>query len=358
MNDSVQSSMQAGDSTGPPAETVCGCGQTNSGDSEFCSNCGNELNPGKTQEDQSPSVQASPSSELDPMTAEELKFLTLPRVPIKVRSAGITDRGLVKENNEDAFVIRCIEYPFHKITVHVAIVADGMGGEPAGEKFAEIAVNECWLGINFLLPYFEQQSGFQKLDFWRFINNQISNHLTAPIAAANTRVINYGKAKQFKPAQFGCTIVVAILVCDLEAGRTTLYIYNEGDARCAIVIGEELEQLSKDHTMAGNPFRFLGRHQHISGTSFTRDVWLGEAEFQSFTVLLYSDGLWNMLSPQQIISETTTTSDPEQLCRNLLVRALKTETPHGKTLGDEKVQTGDDNVTITAMTIYTEGESR
>lgn len=338
------------------------CGEENADNEEFCAACGSELASKSEPEDPQPEQADAPALAdkpklMSPGEVEEFKYLTLPRVPIAASSAGATHVGLVKENNEDAYIVEVVEYPVHKIAVHVAIVADGMGGEPAGEVCGQLACHETWLGIRFLLPYFEMQHGFRKLDFWRFVNSQLEQHLPAQIASANSRIVRYGKTKQFKAGSFGATIVVAVTVCDLETGHVIVHGYNEGDARCALVTCGQLQQLSKDHTIAGNPYRFLGRHDHISGTQFSWEVWMTEAEFQSFWVLLYSDGLWNMVSPEETTNLTNRLEVSHELCTALVEQSLLVEVPFGKTLGDERVTTGDDNITITATRISITGEN-
>jgi serine/threonine protein phosphatase PrpC len=331
------------------------CNTENPEGEVFCVDCGTELAPQEQQCPQEITENITPATESppDPAALEEFKFLTLPKVPIKVSSAGATHVGLVKENNEDCYVVEVVGYPLHKIAVHVAIVADGMGGEAAGEVCGQIACHETWSGIRFLLPYFEMQNGFTKLEFWQFLNRQLEQHLPAQVASANTRVVRYGAAKKIKRGNFGATIVVAVIVYDLETGHVILHGYNEGDARCALVIGDQFQQLSHDHTIAGNPFRFLGRSDHISGQSFKWEIWMSEAEFQSFWMLLYSDGLWNMLSPEQISQICKLSQNPQEACGIFIDQTLRVETPYGKTLGDERVQTGDDNITITATRIST-----
>ena len=329
-----------------PSDGKCpGCGNVNSPNEEFCGQCGRELiaKNGPTE------VATNQQQPMNPAQLEEFKFLTLPKAPINVASAGLTHVGLVKENNEDCLFVTEISYPVHKMAVHVMIVADGIGGEPAGEVFGQMACLETWLGIRFLLPYEEQQHGFTKLDFWRFIDRQLDQYLQAQIASANSRIVRYGKMKQFKPGTYGATIVAAVVICDLETGRVKIHGYNEGDARTALMIGSEFMQLSTDQTISGFPFRFLGRHDHIGGNSFNWEVWLGERELQSFWVLLYSDGLWNMLSPDNMTEAADTTTDTKALCDVLLANALSVREPYGKQLGDEKVTTGDDNITIAAL---------
>lgn len=333
-----------------PEEITCSCGKVNPKGEEFCGQCGTELIAGSTPTE----VVAPQPSAMDPQQLEEFKLMTLPKIPINVSSAGLTHVGLLKENNEDCLFVTEVAYRVHKMTVHVLIVADGMGGEPAGEVFGQMACYETWLGIRFLLPYEEQQHGFSRLDFWRFVDRQIGQHLQAQIASANSRIVRYARMKQFKAGSCGATIVVAVVICDLETGRVKVHGYNEGDARCALVIpenygSEKCVQISLDQTISGFPFRFLGRHDHIGGNPFIWEVWLGERELQSFWVLLYSDGLWNMLSPQSMTQAAETATNPKALCDVLLANALSVREPYGKQLGDEKVQPGDDNISIAAF---------
>jgi len=335
---------------GTSEEIKCVCGQVNPKGEEFCGQCGTQLIAGSV----STEVAVPEASAMDPSALEEFKLLTLPKVPINVTSSGLTHVGLQKENNEDCIFITEVSYPVHKMSVHVMIVADGMGGEPAGEVFGQMACYETWLGIRFLLPYEEQQHGFSRLDFWRYMDRQLDQHLQAQIASANSRIVRYARMKQFKAGSCGATIVVAVVICDLETGRVKIHGYNEGDARCALVIpenngSEKFLQLSLDQTISGYPFRFLGRHDHIGGNSFNWEIWLGERELQSFWVLLYSDGLWNMLSPDSMTQAAESATNPKALCDLLLANALTVREPYGKQLGDDKVTTGDDNISIAAL---------
>jgi serine/threonine protein phosphatase PrpC len=332
------------------------CGTQVESTEEFCPECGTPLsenNPDNAVAGDSADgpVLTNEPPPMDPKEAEELKFLTTPKVPINVDSAGFSHVGLHKENNEDEVTVREIEYPLHRISVRVAIVADGMGGEPAGEICGALAVGEAWLAIRFLLPPFDYQHGFSKLEFWQHLNYQLSNHLTAAAAAANTRVFNFGRSKKLKLGGFGATLVMVVGIFDLDSGQVKLYGYNEGDARAGLIIADKFTQLTTDHSVGGKPLRFLGRHEHVSGTAFSWEVWMSEADFTSFSVVLYTDGLWNMLSPAQMTTLNATTDSAEQLCKELVKQALVVEVPHGKTLGDDNVITGDDNLTAAVIRV-------
>ena len=68
---------------------------------------------------------------------------------MKIIAFGLTDRGKVRENNEDNFLILDvgkkkvgdISDPRFLTAGIYLIVADGMGGAAAGEKASEIVVN-------------------------------------------------------------------------------------------------------------------------------------------------------------------------------------------------------------------------
>ncbi|MCG6872124.1 MAG: protein phosphatase 2C domain-containing protein, partial [Gammaproteobacteria bacterium] len=52
---------------------------------------------------------------------------------MKIEMIGLTDTGVVREHNEDDFVLRPEDY--------VAVLADGMGGHQAGEVASQLAVD-------------------------------------------------------------------------------------------------------------------------------------------------------------------------------------------------------------------------
>lgn len=320
------------------------CSTENAEGDPFCSSCGMELVP--TENEESP--EAMPQQPVSPEALEEYKFLTLPKAPIAVTSSGATHIGLVKENNEDAYIVQVVEYPLHNIAVHVAVVADGMGSPPAGEVFAQIAVHEIWLGLRFLLPYFEQQENFTKWEFWKYLNTQIEKHLTVPVATANARTIRYTKAKQLPVGSCGTTIVLAVAICDLETGHVTCYGYNEGDARCLLVSEAEAIQLSRDHTIGGAPFRFLGRHDHLGGHIFKHETWFSEASFDSFGLILYTDGYWNMLNKNQILATWKEFGSRSSFCKEAISQALRVEAPD-QASHDDRVTVGDDNITVAVI---------
>ena len=293
---------------------------------------------------------------LDPLAAEELKFHSAVPYPIAVSCFGISDAGLSGKNNEDSFNVDGVLFPKHNIDVRFLIVSDGMGGEQAGEILSKLAVYDIAAGLWFLMPSHEQHLDFDKLGFWRFANGQFSRFLCNKIASANKRVLDYGKAKKLKPGHYGATLVVVVAITDLDLGRTNIYGYSDGDARCYLVRDGSIEQLTTDQTVMGKPTQFLGAHEHLGGTEFTREIWMGEQGLSQVSLTLCSDGFWNMLSPESIAESWKENGDIEAVTRQQLSKALSVEIPYGNTLGVEKVTTGDDNVTIANICISSRKE--
>ena len=137
---------------------------------------------------------------------------------------GGTSTGLVRMENEDRFV-----YAFYQVgnedatRVILALVADGVGGQNAGEKAASIAVD--------LIPdYFEKYEG-----------SDLLKGLENAILATNQEVM---RQAELDPAYAGmaCTCATAVL-----AGRL-LFIANLGDSRIYLWRNGKLIQISRDHT--------------------------------------------------------------------------------------------------------------
>lgn len=293
---------------------------------------------------------------LDPLAAEELRFHSAVPYPIAVSCFGITDSGLSGKNNEDSFIVDGEFFPKHNIDVRFLIVSDGMGGEQAGEILSRLAVHDIAAGLWFLMPSFEQHLDFDKLGFWRFTNSQISRFLCNKVASANKRILDYGKAKKLKSGHYGATLVAAVVVSDLDLGRANIYGYSDGDARCYLLRDGAIEQLTTDQTILGKPTQFLGAHEHLGGSEFIREIWMGEQGLSKVSLTLCSDGFWNMLSPETIAETWNGDGDIEAVTRQQLKQSLSIEVPYGITLGVEKVTTGDDNVTIANICISSRKE--
>ena len=134
---------------------------------------------------------------------------------IRVGSRSAT--GL-RANNEDRYVAD----PEH----HVFLVADGMGGQEAGEKASGLAAE--------IIPRVLQD---------RLARETADQAVKLALAEANQAIIAAG-ADQRAGRRMGTTAVLAVHKDD------QVYVAGLGDSRAYLIRGDRVEQLTIDHTIA------------------------------------------------------------------------------------------------------------
>jgi len=243
--------------------------------------------------------------------------------------SGGTSTGLVREKNEDRFT-----YAFYQVSetnltpILLAVVADGVGGENAGEAAASIAVE--------IVP--EQM---EKGDI-----NQPLQVLEEAFLTANREIFNQADTH---PEHYGmaCTCICALVI------DKRLYIANVGDSRIYLWRKDSLVQISRDHTWAneasslglpvGNGINRKNPLGHVIirylGSTLPPKVDLGlylkqdDDEEEALMnqgleldkgdlVLLCSDGLTDMLSDLEI-EKIIKDNKPEILVEKLTDAALR-----------------------------------
>jgi serine/threonine protein phosphatase PrpC len=146
--------------------------------------------------------------------------------PTRVEAFGISDPGLCRSTNEDAYAVVADAGLF--------VVADGMGGHAAGEVASRMAVDAV-------------RAVFEDPDLTWPIGVSIPPHtrgtplLKASIEHANARVHAASVADVTKGGMG--TTVTALLVLD-----DRIVIGHVGDSRAYRLRGRKLELLTRDHT--------------------------------------------------------------------------------------------------------------
>jgi len=134
--------------------------------------------------------------------------------------------GNYRENNEDAVEVK--QFP----DMTVCLVADGMGGQNAGEVASRNAVE--------ILPreLKEKLSGV-------IGHEQTKTVIRRAIVQANEEILAMA---QHDPnlKQMGTTVVLALW----RKGSAVLHVTGLGDSRCYHVRGKKIEQLTVDHSIA------------------------------------------------------------------------------------------------------------
>lgn len=203
---------------------------------------------------------------------------------MKLNFAGLTDPGLIRSNNQDAYYIDPEGRFF--------IVADGMGGHAGGEQASHIAAQE-------IRAYLEAN--------WQS-SQSTSALLEKALLAANKGILQDQQSHPER-ADMGTTVVVVVFrdseppFC-AHVGDSRLYRYRES----------QLEQITEDHTWIAraiklgdisaeearvHPYRHvlsrcLGREDLYQVDIQTLDIKVGDR------LLLCSDGLTEELVAPQI----------------------------------------------------------
>lgn len=236
---------------------------------------------------------------------------------------GRTETGHVRSTNQDVFaaINSC----------NFWIVADGMGGHPAGDVAAHIAVDTATQRAKALLAAKDLSSEMQ------------GKHLIDAIVAANHAV--HEKVRE-EPAFKGMgTTVVAMTIAPTPP--PVAYIAHLGDSRAYRFHAGALTQLTRDHTLVAvllerglineaTARAYPDRHVLAKGLGMGVDM---TPELTSTplalddVLLLCSDGLTKMLPDGDIASILERTQrNPRRACHDLVEEAL--------------ARGGEDNVTV------------
>ena len=205
-----------------------------------------------------------------------------------MKAVAQTDQGRVRTTNQDT--VYCSVKPVGKLP-NLFVVADGMGGQKAGDYASSSAIND--------LVEIIKSNKKDKLPI-EIIRNAIEK--------TNSRI--YQESKENPDfAGMGTTLVTAVVEGD------SLYVSNVGDSRLYIV-NEGIAQITRDHSyveeMARSGRLKRGSEEYRSKKNILMRA-IGSAEKvnadffelklnQGDVVLLCSDGLSNMLEDDTILS--------------------------------------------------------
>jgi protein phosphatase len=275
--------------------------------------------------------------------------------PFSVDSFGLSDRGQVRGSNEDCFVIaeltRTLQVhhsnlPQSQATFschrgHVFLVADGVGGNQAGEVASGLSVQSI---ETFLLNTLKRFSNLQASE-----EQGVLRDLQNALLQADARIFEEAtKHPEWKG--MGTTLTLAF------AANWRLFVAHAGDSRCYLYSGKKLQQLTQDHTMTAE----MVRQGIITPQAQANHPWrhvvtniLGgnergvRAELHSLdlhgrdVLLLCSDGLTEMVPEDRIAAILDANQVPQLACECLV--------------GEANQRGGKDNVTAIVAQIKGEG---
>jgi serine/threonine protein phosphatase PrpC len=219
------------------------------------------------------------------------------RLMTRLRTAGRTDIGQLRTNNEDVIVS----------SDRLALVADGMGGHPGGEIAANIV------------------AGVVPASF----TGQSVDELEAALRAANWAIRDHAISQPGFEGM-GTTVCAVGLLTNGQ-----LVHVNVGDSRAYLWRGTALSQLTQDHSVTAE---LIGRGElreeeataHPYYGVLTRalgvgtDVVVDHATLpveKGDRILVCSDGLFTELSGEEIASTMAESEDVAEIVDNLIDKA-------------------------------------
>lgn len=226
----------------------------------------------------------------------------------EIAGAMLTDVGRVRSSNEDAvaFVIPSKNNPAASRGC-LLIVADGMGGHAAGEVASALAVEAV------RCVYFSLEA-------------PVPASLMIAFETANRAILEHGK-KNPDCGGMGATCT-ALAIHDGQ-----VWLAHVGDSRAYLLRGGKLTQLSDDQTLHAQMIREGLLTEEESKTSGGGNVVLqalgtgadvvpavwekGIPLIEGDTLVLCSDGLWNMVD-DAAIAEIAARAAPEEACQHLV----------------------------------------
>lgn len=231
-------------------------------------------------------------------------------------ATGLTDKGLIRKHNEDSILI--------DTDLNLLIVADGMGGHHAGEVASCESVRIIHDAVK-TIPPGTLAAMNQEYESY----NTLKKTITEILIKTNNQIYNDNSSNGFPEGSgMGTTVVGAWLF----AKQGKMVIFNIGDSRLYRFRDDQLQQLTKDHSLLqnwkdtgciGSPpnsniiSQAIGPFQHIEPEIQIQNIEKNDR------FLLCSDGLYEMVNEHVLISSLSnlTEDNLQASCTHLINKA-------------------------------------
>jgi protein phosphatase len=255
----------------------------------------------------------------------------------KITSAGRTDIGKKRDTNQDQYLIADLNKSMLVQSTSLNLdaqsrlygmshgklfmVADGMGGHQGGNRASTLAID---LLINQLLNsmhwFFQMDRNLEERE-QGFIQD-----LKKLLQRAH-EAIEKESSEDASTKGMGTTLTMAYVIWPW------MYIVHAGDSRCYLMRDNELQQLTRDHTVSNQLIERGGMTQDEADKSPWSNVLynaLGagasdvEAEVHKVAlepndmILLCSDGLYRYLDNDEIQNMLLSELEPLEVCRSMI----------------------------------------
>jgi protein phosphatase len=259
--------------------------------------------------------------------------MTITNVDVDV--FGLSDTGKVRKVNEDQFLVASM----HKVMeieqtslpsqarehldsgamARLLLVADGVGGSAAGEEASGLAVETVAGYVT------NSMRCFYQLD--KRLEEDLMSELESSVKKSHAMVQSVAEREPDYEGMATTLTVVHVL-------WPAVYIVQVGDSRCYRLRDGELEQLTKDQTMAQNlvdqgvldPERAdQSRWSHMLSSAVGKEITpvTSKEELQvGDALVLCTDGLTKHVSNEDIVKHVMNSDSSQEACERLISAAL------------------------------------
>ncbi len=255
----------------------------------------------------------------------------------KILSAGRTDIGKKRESNQDQFLIADLNKSMLVQSTSLNLeaqsrlygmshgklfmVADGMGGHQGGNRASTLAID---LLINQLLNsmhWFFQMDQDQTEREQGFIDD-----LKKLMQRAH-EAIERESSEDVTTKGMGTTLTMAYVIWPW------MYVVHAGDSRCYLLRGDDIQQITRDHTVS----RQLMEKGGMTADEAEKSPWsnvlynalgAGASEVNADihrvalqprdSILLCSDGLYRYMKDEELKGIMLSELEPQECCRSMI----------------------------------------
>lgn len=240
---------------------------------------------------------------------------TIKKSPMYFHYAGLTDTGMVRDHNEDAFKIPLDndEYTL-QAKGHLYVLADGMGGHQKGEVASDVTIRTV------------------SQEYYAVISEYDDDDVEANLVEALDYAIRKANENVYQATEGGGTTVVAAVL-----HGDSLVAMNVGDSRAYLLRDKSLQLISKDHSLVSrlvemgkitaeqaltHPrrnvlYQALGQGSDVEIFDYHDKIELGDV------IILCSDGLWGEVPDEQIQIILDDSASPLDAAEQLIASANK-----------------------------------
>ncbi len=229
--------------------------------------------------------------------------------------AGLTDTGMVRDHNEDAYKIPLdTDEKLLQSKGHLYVLADGMGGHQKGEVASDVTVRTV------------------NEEYYAIMSDYTAAEAADYLVEALAKAIRKANENVYYATEGGGTTVVAAVL-----HGNALIAMNVGDSRAYLLRDNSLQLISKDHSLVNrlvemgkitaeqaltHPrrnvlYQALGQGSDVDIFNYSTQLKLNDV------IILCSDGLWGEVPDEQIQLILDESNSPLDAAQQLIESANK-----------------------------------